>query len=235
MSIVTPSVYFMTDSSTCSNNQNDLCCISSSPPMAGNGVRPYSDVHDFWSLRSRGVNAPVSSMADSVELVMKVKSFKTDEYKRYSGALLCKDNEAKYKQLNNYQGTVLRLERLKRRIACTCILFLATVFSMIDLVETVMEGNSSKTDENKRNTGVLPWKDKEAESKPVNNFQGAVYRFEQLKRRLTYRPTCILFLASVFSVVDSVETVRESKSSKTDENKRYSGALPWKDKEARNK
>ena len=79
MLIVTPSVYSMTDSGTCSNNQNDLYCISSSPPTAGNGVRPYSVVHDFWSLRSRGVNAPVSSMANSVELVMKDKSFKTDE------------------------------------------------------------------------------------------------------------------------------------------------------------
>ena len=52
MSIVTPSVFSLTDLGPCSNNQNDLCCISSSPPMAGKGVRPYSDVNDFWSLGS---------------------------------------------------------------------------------------------------------------------------------------------------------------------------------------
>ena len=55
----------MTDSGTCSDNQNDLCCISSSPPTAGNGVRPHSGVHDFWSLGSiLRINAPVSSMTD---------------------------------------------------------------------------------------------------------------------------------------------------------------------------
>ena len=67
MSIVTPSVFSMTDSGVCSNNQNDLCCISSSPPTAGNGVRPYSDVHDFWLLGNRGIDSPVSSLTDSVE------------------------------------------------------------------------------------------------------------------------------------------------------------------------
>ena len=174
-------------------------------------------------------------MTDSVDLVVEGKSSKTDKHKRYSGALMWKNKEAKDKPLNNYQGAVLRFERLKGRLAYTCILFLATVFCMIDSVETVMEGKSSKTDENKRRSGALPWKDKEAKSKPVNNFQCAVYRFEHLKRRLAYRPTCILFLASVFSVIDSVETVRESISSKTDKNKCHSGALSWKDKKARNK
>ena len=106
MSIVTPLDFSMTDSGTCSNNQNDLCCISSSPQTAGNGVRPYSDVHDFWSLRSRGNDAPVFSMTDSVDLVVEGKSSKTDEYKRYSGALPWKDKEAKDKPLNNYQGAV---------------------------------------------------------------------------------------------------------------------------------
>ena len=72
---------------------------------------------------------------------------------------------------------------------------------MIDSVETVRESKSSKTDKNKRHSGAVPWKDKEAKNKPVNNFQGAVYRFKHLKRRLAYRPTCILFLASVFSVI----------------------------------
>ena len=85
----------MTDSGTCSNNQNDLCCISSSHLTAGNGVRPYSDVHDFWSLGSRGINSPVSSVTDSVESVIEGKSSKTDENKRYSGALPGKDKEAK--------------------------------------------------------------------------------------------------------------------------------------------
>ena len=70
MSIVTPSVFSMTDSGACSNNQNDLCCISSSPPTAGNGVRPYSDVHDFWLLGSRRIDSSVSSVTDSVESVM---------------------------------------------------------------------------------------------------------------------------------------------------------------------
>ena len=78
-------------------------------------------------------------MTDSVDLVMEGKSSKTEEYKRYSGALPWKD-----KPLNNYQGAVLRFELLKQRLAYTCILFLATVFSMIDSVETVMEGKSSK-------------------------------------------------------------------------------------------
>ena len=55
----------MTDRGTCSDNQNDLCCISSSLLMAGNGVRPYSDVHGSRSLGSIGINAPVSSMIDS--------------------------------------------------------------------------------------------------------------------------------------------------------------------------
>ena len=86
MSIVTPSVFSMTDSGACSNNQNDLSCISSSPLTAGNGVRPCSDVHDFWALRSRGIDAPVSSMTDSVDLVVEGKSSKPNEYKRYSGA-----------------------------------------------------------------------------------------------------------------------------------------------------
>ena len=36
----------------------------------------------------------------------------------------------------------------------------------------------------------------------------------------------------VSSVTDSVESVIEGKSSKTEKNKRYSGALPGKDKEA---
>ena len=74
MSNVTPLVFSMTASGICSNNQNDLCCISSSPPMAGNGVPPYSDVHNFWSFRSRGIDAPVSSMTDSVDLVVEGKS-----------------------------------------------------------------------------------------------------------------------------------------------------------------
>ena len=139
MSIVTPSVFSMTDSGACSNNQNDLCCISSSPPTAGNGMRPCSDVHDFWSLRSRGIDAPVSSMTDSVDLVVEGKSSKTNEYQSYSGALPWKHNEAR---INNYQGAVLRFKRLKRRLAYTCILFLATVFSMIDSVEIVMEEKS---------------------------------------------------------------------------------------------
>ena len=86
MSIVTPSVFSMTDSGACSNNQNDLCCISFSPPTAGNSVRPCSDVHEFWSLKSRGIDAPVSSMTDSVDLVVEGKSSKTNEYKRYYGA-----------------------------------------------------------------------------------------------------------------------------------------------------
>ena len=89
MSIVTPSVFSMTESGTCSNNQNDLCCISSSPLTAGNGVRLYSDLHNFWSLGSRGIDSPVSSVTDSVE------SVKADENKRYSGALPGKDKEAK--------------------------------------------------------------------------------------------------------------------------------------------
>ena len=55
----------MTDTGNCSDNQNDLCCISSSPPMAGNGVHLYSDVHSSRSLGSIGINAPVSSMIDS--------------------------------------------------------------------------------------------------------------------------------------------------------------------------
>ena len=38
--------------------------ISSSPPTAGNGGS-CKDVHDFWLLESRGVDAPVSSMLDS--------------------------------------------------------------------------------------------------------------------------------------------------------------------------
>ena len=33
---------------------------------------------------------------------------------------------------------------------------------MIDSVELVMEGKSSKTDENKRHSGALSWKDKKA-------------------------------------------------------------------------
>ena len=191
MSIVTPSVFSMTDSGACSINQNDLCCISSSPPTAGNGVRPCSDVHDFWSLRSRGIDASVSSMTDSVDLVVEGKSSKTNEYKRYSGALPWKDKEAKDKPLNNYQGAVLRFERLKRRLAYTCILFLATVFSMIDSVEIVMEGQSSKTDENKRHSGALSWKDKKVRNKPFNNYQCVVLRFEHLKQGLAY--ICILF------------------------------------------
>ena len=35
-----------------------LCCISSPPATAGNGG------HNFWSLDSIGVNAPVSYMTD---------------------------------------------------------------------------------------------------------------------------------------------------------------------------
>ena len=95
MSVVTPSVFSMTDASTCSNNQNNLCCISPSPPTAGNGVHPYSDVHNFWSLGSGGIDAPVSSMTDSVEAVMEGKSSKTDKNKRYYGALSGKDKEEK--------------------------------------------------------------------------------------------------------------------------------------------
>ena len=76
---------------------------------------------------------------------------------------------------------------------------------MTDSVKSVMEGKSSKTDENKRYFGALPWKDKEAKDKPLNSYQGAVLRFEHLKRRLAY--TCILFLASVISMIDSVESV----------------------------
>ena len=78
MSIVTPSVFSMTDSGACSNNQNNLCCISSSPPTAGNGVRPYSDVHHFWLLGNRGIDSPVSSVTDSVESVIEGKSTMTD-------------------------------------------------------------------------------------------------------------------------------------------------------------
>ena len=74
MSNVTPLVFSMTASGICSNNQNDLCCISSSPPMAGDGVPPYSDVHNFCSFRSRGIDAPVSSMTYSVDLVVEGKS-----------------------------------------------------------------------------------------------------------------------------------------------------------------
>ena len=40
-----------------------LCCISSSPPTAGNGGS-CRDVVDFWSLVRIGVNAPVSPMTD---------------------------------------------------------------------------------------------------------------------------------------------------------------------------
>ena len=55
ISIVAPSLFSMTDSGTCSKNQNDLCCISFFPQTAGNGVRPYSDIHDFWSLGSKEI------------------------------------------------------------------------------------------------------------------------------------------------------------------------------------
>ena len=78
----------MADSGTCSNNRNDLCWVSSSPPTAGNGVRPYSDVHDFCSLGSIGIIAPVSSVTDSVESVIEGQSSKTDENKRYPGHYL---------------------------------------------------------------------------------------------------------------------------------------------------
>ena len=78
-----------------------MCCISSSPLTAGNGIRPHSDVHDFWSLGSRGIDAPVSSMTDSVESVIEGKSsIRTDENKRYSGALPWKDKEAKMTDSN---------------------------------------------------------------------------------------------------------------------------------------
>ena len=85
----------MTDSGTCSNNQNYLCCISSSPLTARNYVRPYSDVHDFWSLGSRGIDSPVSSVTDSVESVIEGKSSKTCENKRYSGTLPGREKQAK--------------------------------------------------------------------------------------------------------------------------------------------
>ena len=180
----------MTDSGTCSNNQNDLCCISSSSSTAGNGVRLYSDLHDFWSLRSRGIDAPVSSMTDSVDLVMEGISSKTDEFKRYTGALPWKDKEGKDKPLNNYQGAVVWFEHLKRKLAYkpTCILFLASclVFSVTYTVETVRESKSSKTDGKKRYSGALPWEDKETRNTPLNNYQCVVLRFEHLKRGLAY-------------------------------------------------
>ena len=41
----------------------------------------------FPSHSSRGIDAPVSSVTDSVESVIEGNSSKTDENKRYSGAL----------------------------------------------------------------------------------------------------------------------------------------------------
>ena len=62
-------------SGICLNNKDDsnisnvtplvLCCISSSPTARNDD--PNKDVHNFWSLESIGIDAPVSSMTVSMK------------------------------------------------------------------------------------------------------------------------------------------------------------------------
>ena len=59
-----------------------MICVASLPLLRG-----HSNVHDFWSLGSIGIDVPVSSMTDSVESIIEGKSSKTDENRRYFVAL----------------------------------------------------------------------------------------------------------------------------------------------------
>ena len=95
-----------------------LCCIASSPPTAGNGGS-CKDIQDFWSLKSIGIDTPISIMTGSVENDPPAFFTELVQYKneRYSVALPWRDSEAKNKLLNNYNSAALRFANLKRRLA----------------------------------------------------------------------------------------------------------------------
>ena len=95
-----------------------LCCTASSPPTAGNGGS-CRDIHDFWSLESIGIDAPISIMTGSVENDLTAFFTESVEYRNecYSGVLPGKDSKAKNKLVNNYHSATLQFENLKRRLA----------------------------------------------------------------------------------------------------------------------
>ena len=66
MGFCRPEFFVLTASNMSNATPSVLCCISSSSLTAGNGGS-CKNIHDFWSLESIGIVAPISTMTDSEE------------------------------------------------------------------------------------------------------------------------------------------------------------------------
>ena len=99
------------------NPPSVLCCISSSLPVTRDSAK--KSVHDFWSLESIGIDAPVSAMMGSVRNALPAFFTKSINYadKRYSVALPWRSDEAKYNLLSNFYSATVRFNSLKRRLS----------------------------------------------------------------------------------------------------------------------